>query len=178
MRRVPVPFVVVAVVLLGLVALGHPARGTVAQDDAAATAAHPAVGAWLLSDPAFPDDPPTLVVFHADGTYVQADTEDVGVGAWEATGERSLAVTFVVQFSDEAGATYAITIRATGEVDAGGDTFTATYTIELTMPDGTSAGEYGPGSVEGTRIAVEPMGTPVGPIEDLFAQFDEATPAA
>jgi hypothetical protein len=178
MRRIAVPLSVVAVVLLGLFAAGRPNLGTVAQDDA--TAAHPVVGAWLLTDPAFPEEAPTLVQFHADGTYVQAEAEGgVGVGAWEATGERSVAVTFVEQFGGEEGV-FTITIRAAGEVAADGQSFTATYTIELTLPDGTSAGEYGPGTVEATRIAVEPMGTPVGPLEDLFAQFEEAegTPAA
>ena len=177
MRRVPAPFVV-AVMLLGVLAFGRPARGTIAQDDAAATAAHPAVGSWLLSDPAFPDDPPTLVVFHGDGTFLQEDPEDLGVGTWEATGERSLALTFVLLVGDGAGGTFTVTIRAAGEVDASGDAFSATYTIGLTMPDGTSTGEYGPGSVTATRMAVEPMGTPVGPIEAFFAQFpEEATPA-
>ena len=86
-------------------------------------------------------------------------------------------MTFVEQFLDEQGAVNTITIRAVGEVAAGGDTFTATYTIELTGPDGTSQGEYGPGTVEARRIAVEPMGTPVGTLEELFAQFEQATPA-
>jgi hypothetical protein len=179
MRRIPGLLVVAAVVLLGLFAAGRATPGTVAQDATPSAANHPVVGAWRLTDPAFPEEPPSLVQFHADGTYFQTEVEgDLGVGTWEATGERSVAVTFVEQFGSEEDGVFTITIRAAGEVDLSGDRFTATYTIELTQPDGTSAGEYGPGTVEATRIAVEPMGTPVGPIEDLFAQFDEATPAA
>jgi hypothetical protein len=170
MVRLSVVVALVAVVAVVLVVAGRPGPGAVAQD---ATAGHPVVGSWFLTDPAFPDDPPSLAVFHADGVYLQADTDGtVGVGSWDATGERSLAVTFVQQFGDETGV-FTVTIRAAGEVDAGGDTFTATYTIELTQPDGTSTGEYGPGTVTAERIAVEPMGTPVGPLEDLFGQFEE-----
>jgi hypothetical protein len=39
-------------------------------------------------------------------------------------------------------------------------------------------GEYGPGHVTATRINVEPMGTPAGSLEDLFAQFEEGTTPA
>ena len=177
MRRMLLVPAFIAVALLGLLAFGR--LLAVAQDDAAATAAHPAVGSWLLTDLASPDDPPTLVVFHSDGTYTQVEADGaVGVGTWEATGEQSLALTFVEQFGDEAEGVFTLTVRAAGEMDAGGDSFTATYTLELTQPDGTSQGEFGPGTVTATRIAVEPMGTPVGPLEELFGQFDEGTPEA
>ena len=48
-----------------------------------------------------------------------------------------------------------------------GQSWTAEFTIELTG-EGAPPGEYGPGSVTGTRINVEPMGTPVAPVEALF----------
>lgn len=184
MRRISVLLSAVAVVLLGLFAAGRATLGTVAQDVTADTADHPVVGSWLLRDSAFPEEAPTLVQFHADGTYLQVEAEGgVGIGVWEATGERSAAVTFVEQFVGEDGGLFTITLRAAGEGDASGNSFTATYTVELTLPDGTSAGEYGPGTVTAERLSVEPMGTPVGPVEDLFAQFEEgaseeATPAA
>jgi len=44
--------------------------------------------------------------------------------------------------------------------------------------EGAPAGEYGPGSVTGTRIVVEPMGTPAGSFDDLFGQFEEGTEPA
>jgi plastocyanin len=50
---------------------------------------------------------------------------------------------------------------------------TATYTLEFVDAGGTATGQYGPGQVSGTRIAVELMGEPVGTLEELFAQFEE-----
>ncbi len=69
------------------------------------------------------------------------------------------------------------TIRATGEVSADGQTFTAEFTLEITGGP-SPAGEYGPGHVTATRIPVEPMGTPVGSLNDLFSQLaGPSTPA-
>ena len=58
-----------------------------------------------------------------------------------------------------------------------GQTFTAEFSIEFTG-EGAPTGEYGPGHVTGTRINVEPMGTPAGSLDDLFAQFEEGTTPA
>jgi hypothetical protein len=41
---------------------------------------------------------------------------------------------------------------------------TAEYTLEFVGPDGSSSGELGQAQATGRRIAVEPMGTPVGPL--------------
>jgi hypothetical protein len=169
---------VVAVVLLGLLAPGRATPDTFAQEATpGGTTGHPFVGAWRMTNAAFPEEAPILVMLHADGTYFQVEVDgSIGIGSWEATGERSAAVTFFEQFADDRGAVNTITIRAAGVVASGGDAFTATYTIELTRPDGASGGEYGPGTVEATRIAVEPLGTPVGPLEDLFAQLGAGPP--
>jgi hypothetical protein len=57
---------------------------------------HPIVGAWWLSLDESPEDPPSLVIFHADGTYVEADTDgSTGIGSWEATGPNSVNLTVV-----------------------------------------------------------------------------------
>ena len=48
-----------------------------------------------------------------------------------------------------------------------GQSWTADYTAELTG-EGAPPGEYGVGSATATRINVEPMGTPVAPVEALF----------
>ncbi len=61
-------------------------------------------------------------------------------------------------------------VRATVEVDETGGAFTARFTGEFIEPDGTATGEYGPGTATATRIAVEPMGTPAGPLEVLFEE--------
>jgi hypothetical protein len=72
------------------------------------------------------------------------------------------------------------TIRATGEVSEDGQSFTAEFTLEL-IGEGAPPGEFGPGSVTGTRINVEPMGTPAAPVEalfpDLFPPENGTTPA-
>jgi hypothetical protein len=146
----------------------------------APAAVHPIVGAWLLTVDEFPEDPPSLVAFHSDGTYQEAGGDgSTAIGSWEATGPSSANVTFMeILPTDDGGSASMATIRAAGEVSADGQTFTAEFTIELTG-EGAPAGEYGPGHVTATRINVEPMGTPAGALEDLFAQFEEGTtPAA
>ena len=72
----------------------------------------------------------------------------------------------------------AFRIRASIEVAADGQSFTASYTLELLDPaTGEGMGEYGPGTATGTRLMAEAPGTPVGSLEDLFSQF-EGTPEA
>jgi hypothetical protein len=66
-------------------------------------------------------------------------------------------------------------IRASIEVAPDGQSLTATYTLEFIDPDGTSSGEIGPGMAEGTKLAVEPMGTPVASFEEAF-EAPAATP--
>ena len=142
-------------------------------ETAASTEGHPLVGAWMLVDEANPGSAPFLASFSSDGIYIQTDAAGTGYGAWEATGPSSAAVTFVIQLSDdEGGDAGRVTIRATGEVGPDGQTFTGEYTIEF-VGGGAPPGEHGPGSVTGTRIVVEPMGTPAGSIEDLFGGFEE-----
>lgn len=86
-------------------------------------------------------------------------------------------LTFFSYFADEEGNFGGGTIvRAEIEVSADGQSLTATYTLEFIDTDGASTGEYGPGSASGTRIAVEPMGDPLGTLDDLFGQFEEGTP--
>ena len=142
-------------------------------------ASPPIVGAWLLTVDEFPEDPPQLVAFHADGTYHEADADGTtGIGSWEATGPTSFNLTFVEIFpTDDEGSVGMQTIRAAGEVSEDGQSFTAEFTVEFTG-EGAPAGEYGPGHVTGTRINVEPMGTPVGSLDDLFGQFEEGTAPA
>jgi hypothetical protein len=140
---------------------------------------HPAVGAWLLTVEEFPEDPPQLIAFHADGIYQEASADGTtGIGTWEATGPNSINLTFVEMFpTDDEGSAGMQTIRAAGEVSEDGQSFTAEFTIEFTG-EGAPTGEFGPGHVTGTRINVEPMGTPAGSLEDLFAQFEEGTTPA
>jgi hypothetical protein len=140
-------------------------------DTPASAAGHPLVGVWLVTDPADPEFR-SVGAFSADGIYQQVDVGGpVSLGAWESTGPSSAALTFV-QLEEDGGAA---TIRGTIEVNPDGQGFTAEATLEFTGSEGAPTGEYGPGTVTGTRITVEPMGTPVGTLDELFAEFEEGT---
>ena len=131
---------------------------------------HPLVGAWLL-DADDPEEPPSLATFTSDGIFTRHEPDGAdGVGSWEATGETTATVTFVSQFfTDEEGTVASTTVRAEVEVAEDGDSFTATYTLEF-VGEGFPEGEIGPGTADGERIAVEPMGTPVMSLEEAFAE--------
>jgi hypothetical protein len=137
---------------------------------------HPIVGAWLLTVEEFPEEPPQLIAFHADGTYQETSADGTtGIGSWEATGPSSINLTFIEMFLiDDEGSAGMQTIRAAGEVSEDGQSFTAEFSIQFTG-EGDFPGEFGPGHVTGTRINVEPMGTPAASLEDLFTQFEEGT---
>ena len=179
MNRPFVSLSVVVVVLGLLVAFGF--STTAQQATPTAMDGHPLVGTWLLDTNADdPENAPEVTIFTADGAYISVDAEGFpNHGVWEASGERSATLTIVSPGMEEEG-TFAGTfiVRATVEVDETGDTFTAQYTGEFVEPDGTETGEYGPGTATATRIAVEAMGTPAGPIEVLFEEeAGAATPA-
>jgi hypothetical protein len=174
MKRISILAFLTTIVVLGLVVF----RGTsgIGAQDATEMAGHPLVGTWLLdTDTDDPTNPPSLASFGADGIYTEVDADgSAGMGSWEATGPDTAALTFH-GLGDEG----MVTVRAAIEVAADGQSLTATYTLEFTTPDGMGTGQYGPANVSGTKVVVEQMGTPVGPLEDLFSQFEgtpEATP--
>jgi hypothetical protein len=178
MNRPFVSISVVVVVLGLLVTFGF--STTARQATPTAMDGHPLVGTWLLDTNA--DDPanaPEVTIFTADGAYISVDAEGFpNHGVWEASGERSATLTIVSPgLEDEGAFAGTFMVRATIEVDETGDAFTAQYTGEFVGPDGTGTGEYGPGTATATRIAVEAMGTPAGPIEVLFEEEAAATPA-
>jgi hypothetical protein len=171
MRRLVVLFSAATLSLVGgLIGTSAVASGstdtTVPSDGAAAV--HPVVGTWILTDVGGPEDePPFTGAFLTDGIYVEVDTGDVSIGVWEATGPDTAAMMFTA--TDEEGS---LTVRASITVD--GDNLSADYTLEA-QAEGAPSGEHGPGQVTGTRVAVEPMGTPVGSIDELFGSFEEGT---
>lgn len=130
---------------------------------------HPLVGTWMLdTDLEDEENLPSLVIFAADGSYLEIDADGQGVGAWEPTGDTT--ATLTIWFSDEEGLG---TIRASVEVSADGQTVAATYTLEIFDPvTGEGSGQIGPAAAEGTRIAVEAPGTPVMSFEEFFGQFE------
>lgn len=180
MPRTPVLGSVVVVLLAGWGELGRGADALAQDATPAAPAGHPIVGAWLIDvDADDPANPPGLVIFRDDGTYLQADPDGrTGVGSWEATGPDTAALTALFHGQDETGDFADTTkVRATVEVADDGDALTAEYTLEFIGPDGTSGGEIGPGTATAERIAVEPVGTPVASMAEAMAEA-EATPTS
>ena len=185
MRRLVVSLSAATVLLIGGVVAGSPVGGAgqpetvpstepaASSEAAASTEGHPIVGTWLLVVDDF-DDPPSLVALTSDGIYLQAEYDGLaGYGSWEATGPSSVSLTFMQQFEGEGGEFGgSAIIRAVAEVNEDGQSLTGEFTVELRDGAGPP-GEYGPGTVSATRIAVEPMGTPAGSLEDLFGAFEE-----
>jgi hypothetical protein len=135
---------------------------------------HPLVGAWLLVE-SDPEGQPLLVAFSSDGIFHQTDANGIdGYGTWEPTGPASAALTAVQLIPDTPETPATLTIRASIQVAADGESFTADYTLELSDGD-MPTGQYGPGSASATRIAVEPMGTPAGSLDALVAEIGEGT---
>jgi hypothetical protein len=143
-------------------------------------ASHPLVGAWRL-DP----NPgvPTRVVFHADGTYVEADPlQGAGVGMWRPTGERSAEV--VVEWpnrnepgrlEEDAGALGGIgdpigreiefldgttTMWSTFTVSEDGETVAGAYHLQQFLPSGELVPVEPEGEFTGTRLGFD---APVDP---------------
>ena len=85
-----------------------------------------------------------------------------GHGAWQATGERTVEVTFVFLTLNRAGSLISTNAaRATLDVDAAGDAFTGTFALELVSPDGNPMGAHR-GALRATRIEAAPTAsTPV-----------------
>jgi hypothetical protein len=176
MRRSLGGYLSVAVILSILI--GGGGRFASAQDATPDFTGHPLVGAWHL-DIALGDDDesgcPSQVLFTDDGGYIDADCEGfVLIGVWAPTGDRTATLTFTSV--DESGG---YRVRATIEVAADGQTFTATFTFEILLSvDGTGSGEYGPGTATGTRQVPEAPGEPEGSIEELFSEPERETPEA
>jgi hypothetical protein len=176
MHRIRVLLSLVAVVLVGALAL-HVQPVTSAQDATpTAMGEHPLVGVWLLDTNADdPADAPEVTIFTADGAYISVDAEGFpNHGVWEATGERTATLTIVSPGMEEGAFAGTFMVRAAVEVDESGDTFTAQYTGEFVDPDGVATGEFGPGTATATRIVAEAMGTPAGPLEVLFGEEEAA----
>src|SRR5215217_1544410 len=163
----------VVVVFVALAAAGLRA-GVGAQDTA--TEGHPLVGTWLAdTDQENPDNALDVFRFSSDGGYVEMDANgDSTLGVWEATGDATATLTVVQGQADEEGTNFGtFIIRASIEVGADGDSFTAEYTFEFVQPDGTSDGEAGPGSATGERLAVEGPGTPAMTMEEFYGSFGD-----
>jgi hypothetical protein len=178
MRRVSVLALVVVLAVAALFAAGAVGPDTAAQEDGtpAAPAGHPAIGTWVLTEE---DEAPSITILHDDGTALDVASDGVLAGSWEATGPTTAELTFLGVFEEEGfGAT--IQIRATIEVEAAGDTFTAPYSFTLVGADGTVL-DSGTGVVTATRLpveAAETAGTPIAAVPTWVPAPPEDGPPA
>ena len=164
----------VTVLMTLLLATTLATSGVAAQEGSVATAGHPIVGSWLIdSTPEDQTDPLEWLTLGADGILAYGGLEGSGVGSWAATGERSADASIFIMGADPATGQFGYeTVRAKLEVSEDGQTIAGAYTESFPSPFAEQLGvppdgELGPGELTGERIAVEPMGEPVGPIPGL-----------
>ena len=164
----------VFVVLIALAALSM--RSDVAAQDTT-TQRHPLVGVWLADTDLESENALDNFLFSSDGSYLQRDANgSVSLGVWEATGEQTATLMIVTAEGDDDSTNYGtIIIRATIEVSADVNSFTAEYTNEFIDPNGTSTGEAGPGFATGERVVAEAQGTPVMSMEEMFSQMEDGS---
>lgn len=138
---------------------------------------HPFVGSWMVdTEPQNPTNAPHLAIVSSDGTYFEMDIFGASVGVWEATGDRTAAVTY--HFLLEPEPVGMGTIRADLAVSEDGQSWSGMYTLELVSSDGSSPGEVGPGQIVATRVEVEPRGTAVGSFDEIYGDPSAVTPEA
>lgn len=174
--RTLVPLALLALIV-GWTAM--PRGAVVAQDDGMPLAGHPCAGSWSVLTDLGPDLPPlpVLFAFNEDGTALGTLPnprravpgggdfgvdllEDTGMyGVWEATGDRTCAVT-VLYFTSSTEGEFLVTttLSATNEVDSTGDRITTEATLVDVDPDGDPVGSLAVTSI-GTRIVVQPRVT-------------------
>ncbi len=176
MRRISVLLSVAVIVLLGLVA-GLRGGGVRAQDGTPESNLHPVVGSWRLNltVTGAMDQEAALDTFTADGTLI-ASVKPVSPappgapfdhiftslmhGSWTAVGPDQVALTIIRLQTDEGGNYLGtVTVRAVIDVSGEGQRLSGPFTYEVADPAGSIAAS-GTGTAEGTRIEVEPMGTP------------------
>ena len=177
MRRVIRSIAVLAILMTGMLIIGQPAVYGGAEDGTPVAAGHPLVGTWVVTETSPPagGPPPVTAVatFFADGNALVTgfgDGQRPLQGVWSAAGERGVTFTVVGLVVGGGGETDGSLrrIRASVEVGAAGDAFTAAYTFETLNPDGSVGFTY-MGPLAGTRVTAEPAdalatpaaGTPV-----------------
>ena len=137
------------------------------QPTATATAGHPLVGAWRV-EPAPPGPPLAVIVYHADGTLVysapapappgapQPTTDHTpAYGVWEATGERSAALTATLVETDATGRVLGtVTFHGSVELDETLDAYTYRGVAEAADPSGAVVSAR-PSGTRATRLRVD-----------------------
>jgi len=148
-----------------------------AQDARSEMAKHPIVGSWRVSLAVTGgmDQESALDTFTADGT-VLASVKPVSPappgapfgqtfaslmhGNWTVVGPNQVALTLVRLQTDESGNYLGtVTVPAVGEVSSDGQGLSGSFTYDVADPAGNVVAS-GTGTLEGTRLEVQPMGTP------------------
>jgi hypothetical protein len=152
---------------LGVAGLGLAAAAAARPASAQETGTHPVVGLWTQEKT--PDTPPGFTAFntiHADGTITSIHSfAGPGVGAWQATGDRTANTTGkYLNIAGEPGGyvTGIVTVWSTLTVAADGNSFTEEAVVELVAIDGTKVSTF-PFTSTQIRVPVEPpsdLGTP------------------
>jgi len=141
---------IVALTVVGTLALGAWPNAAAQDPSPVATAGHPVVGAWFWQNISADPFDDSFGIFHADGTYVEETPYiGAGIGAWEATGEQSVDLIIVFQdieggFDPNEPAAFVagtFTARLSIEVDDAGNAISATGPIEIRTPDGAMVDE-------------------------------------
>jgi hypothetical protein len=172
MRRVL--FLVACMAIAVGLLLGSAQRSTGAQSGTPTAAGEGFVGAWnLVTETPFGASR-SLVTFMADGTVVFSDRPvlpgdagfpvvfvSAGHGAWEQTGPTTAAATWVEFVSDGEG-NFLVTVTNSVEATLGTDANAWSGPFSSTSADPSGNVLFvGGGTVQATRITVQPLATPV-----------------
>ena len=139
----------------GGLGLALAAKRSVSAQDATEMAGHPLVGTWIIDrNVATTEEVPVVVIFTSDGGFT--DAYQGACGVWEPTGPNSAAFTLIA-FNGPPEATMGyVVVRATWEIDEGGDTMSGPANLTVVTPDGTvvATDEF---NSTASRLKVEPM---------------------
>lgn len=181
-------FSILAGILVGLLAASRiTSSAAIAQDATPAVQGQSVVGSWRVT---VNDESglthPALITFAADGAATVSEPPLLpappgapfqqiqfsgGNGVWASIDDDTAAITFDLLAADENGTPLGVfTVRGNLTLIADREQFDGLYDVVLTDPTGnvTPAGR---GAFTGSRIGIEPMGTPT-------ATTPQATPGA
>src|SRR5215212_5042872 len=179
MRRRSILLSAVSGVVTSAFVVGRSTRAQEATPDV--MTGHPLVGTWIVDrNPADPAEMPTTNVITADGGLIDPSVGAAGV--WVATGERTADFTLIALFEQgmavtgqpTAGGSSYFVVRGSLDVDAGGDTATATVSQTHVAPDGSVLDQLVEGTSTYLRLKVEPQSAVGQPL----AGFPAWTPQA
>lgn len=176
LHRLHVPLIVTLALAVTGVVVGP--SGRVALADPAVQAPGSGggpVGLWTVAHPT-PDNPTArdLTVLTPDGFMFASNAPSMsvapgqgppgtthvfdsqGFGLWQQRGDGRVDFKFLEMAYDPDGTSVgSVSIHGTVALDPSGNTFSGTYVVTVTFPDGTSMDVVGPSPVTGTRVTVD-----------------------